>query len=205
MLNLIRADFYRIFRGKAFWITLIVLITILVISSFIGAFNTGMMNATAEELRYLTDDLSGSFNQLYQMAYADSFFYFFLPILVIFITADFSGGTVKNILARGGSRTKYYLSKLTVSAIFCSIIVFIYATLPFILGTIIHGSGDYFNTFDYGRILLTQVPIFLAVTSIRNIHCNYSKKDSYTKWNLYTNVYSSAASNIIINIYERWL
>lgn len=167
MLNLIKAELYRIFRSKALWITLIVLIAFLTINGLTGAVGTmGTFNEDVDAMRETTNGLKGSLVQLYQMATGDNLFYFFLPILVAVIATDFTNGTVRNVLARGSSRTKYYLSKLILSILLCSIFIIIYETYPLAIGTIRYGLGDYFNIFNYWRILLTQIPIYLAVVSL---------------------------------------
>ncbi|MDR0978938.1 MAG: ABC transporter permease subunit, partial [Lachnospiraceae bacterium] len=167
MLNLMKADVYRVFKGKAFWITLLVLLVFLVMNALTGTIGTmGMNNESLSNLMKTEPDLNGSLTQLYQMATADNLFYFFLPIIVAVITTDFVSGTARNVLAQGVSRTKYYLSKLLLVGLLSSTFIIIYETLPFAIATIKFGVGNYFDTFNFWRILLTQIPIYLAVISI---------------------------------------
>ena len=164
MLNLIRADLYRILRSKALWITFSVLVVFVVASGMTGVIGTiGMYNSALEDLNTLK---SGSMLQLGQMAAGDDLFYFFLPILVVVVTTDFTNGTVKNTLGKGCSRVTYYCSKLILSMVVCSVFVVMFNTFPLLVGTLLYGLGDYFETYNYFRILATQIPLYLAVVSL---------------------------------------
>ena len=164
MLNIMKADLYRCVRGKAFWITLVVLVLFLVVMGISATVGTmGLANAAIEDMPSIK---AGSWIQLSQMATADNLFYFFLPIFAAVISTDFTHGTVKNVLSKGCSRTTYYLAKLFLSLIVCCVLIVVYETVPFLVGTALYGVGDYFKTYNPGTILLTQIPIYFAVVSL---------------------------------------
>lgn len=167
MLNLIKADIYRIFSSKTVYVTFICLMIFTALGALEGGVGTvGTFNESLDVLMQQELELSGSLVQLYQMATADNLFYFFLPILVVLISVDFSNGSVKNILARGSSRTKYYIEKLILTTLICSFFVFVYEVFPLVIGTARFGIGDWFEKFNYWKILMTQVPIYWAFMSL---------------------------------------
>jgi ABC-type transport system involved in multi-copper enzyme maturation permease subunit len=167
MFNLIKADLYRIVKGKAIWITFFLLLIFLIVSALAGSVGTaGIYNETLDTVMSENTKLSGSLVQLYQMATGDNLFYFFLPIMVIVITSDFNNRTAGNVLARGISRTKFYLTKLLLVTFLSLIFVAVYVTVPLIVGTLRYGMGTAFETFDYFKILCTQLPIYLAIIAL---------------------------------------
>jgi len=166
MINLIRAEFYRILRSRSFWVTFMVFLALIAaigLSGLAGSIGvaTSETIATAESIVK-----SGSSFQLASLQSGDTLLYFFLALITSIIAYDFTGQTAKNVLLRGTSRTSYYLSKLIVVSIICLAYVLVYSTLPFIIGTLMYGAGVEFETYDYGRIILAQLPIYLAIISL---------------------------------------
>jgi len=155
MLNIIRADFYRIIRGKALYITLGVLIAFIVLQAVSGTGNVGvnmgstagateaeMLSNTLEEIMEITK--ANGMNAPFIMAgVTANLVYFLLPLIICFAGIDFSSGAVKNVLSRGVSRTKYYFAKLIPVLFFAVIIQVLNLVLTTVVATIRHGFGDY--------------------------------------------------------------
>lgn len=166
MLNLIKADMYRLIRSKAFWITFIVLISYLILAGLTGSVGTIGVATEVNEREYLSLLDSGTGMQMLTSSTGDNLFYFFLPILILLITSDFTNGAVKNVISKGVSRNRYYISKLIFTTVICSLFVILYEVIPLIAGSLKYGYGDSFKIYNFGRILLTQIPIYFAVISI---------------------------------------
>jgi len=166
MLNIIRADLYRIFKNKGFYITIILLLGFLIIqtatSNTFGLMGNSNMTSTIEPS--ILDDgtivyfanyeplpqYMGSTAPFQMMGNTDILLYFLLPFIIYIAAADFSTNTVKNILSNGMPRIKYYFSKLILSFIFCFFILFINIVVPIITATILRGFD---GTFDINFIL----------------------------------------------------
>lgn len=107
MLNMLRADLYRIIHGKSYHICLLLTMFWVVLSSY-------AQNATIE----IREMITGS---QVTVKYWDTFFNYYpviIPLIIFcsyYISNDFKQGTIKNYIARGISRWNYYFSKLLVS------------------------------------------------------------------------------------------
>ncbi|MCL2360515.1 MAG: ABC transporter permease [Defluviitaleaceae bacterium] len=146
MLNLIRADIYRVLRGKALYITLIVLLAncILMVISM-NAFQTGVVTITMPEA--VIDELvpsmavTGVTTPQLIATQMENFVFFLLPVIVIVAGAIFSHGTVKNDIAWGVSRTKLYFSKLILSSVIGFLLMLVYIGFSTVIAMIINGYG----------------------------------------------------------------
>jgi ABC-2 type transport system permease protein len=151
MLNLIRADLYRIVRGKALYITAAVLIgfTILLVLSqesfVIGVDNTTLNEARIEEMQQI-DALQGETNTgsgIARVLYSTDWLQYFMLSVIIFVAAPiFSHGTIKNSLSSGVSRVKIYLSKLILILAGIAVMMVLYMGFGMLLATFRHGFGS---------------------------------------------------------------
>lgn len=145
MANIIRADLYRIFRGKAIYITFGVLIAFLVFEAIAG---TGSIGIATEELLEDTTDITKTTGMTipFMMASATTnLTYFILPLLICIAGTDFSCGAVRNTLSRGISRTMYYFAKLVPVLILTVIIQLLNLVVPIIVATVRNGFGGDFT------------------------------------------------------------
>jgi len=158
MLNIIRADFYRIIRGKALYITFGVLIAFIVIQAIAG---TGTVGVNTDPVLDVSEAemVANALDEAAEITRADgitapfvmagatgNLVYFLLPLIICLAGVDFSSGTVKNVLSRGVSRTKYYFAKLIPILFFAVIIQVLNLVLPIIVATVRHGFGGDFTT-----------------------------------------------------------
>jgi len=99
--------------------------------------------------------------------WGDVILYFLLPIVGVVTVADFSSGAVKNLLASGINRTKYFLSKLFLSFAIVMTMFLSYTVLPTIAVTIDNGFGDGFASGTLvslaGRSLLVLAATSFAI------------------------------------------
>jgi hypothetical protein len=88
----------------------------------------------------------------------------------VFISAaDFKTNTVKNLLAGGVSRTKYYLAKLILTAGMCVFMMLFFLIMSIIIATILNGFGGDFNMAfikQIAKIYLPQLYLLFTFGSI---------------------------------------
>ena len=107
MLNLLRADFYKLRRSKSYWISLGVLAAIV---AYIGI-DIGSLGDKKEELSPST------IHWIYMMFKEKAFLPYFMPVfqgifITMLITKEYNTGTIKDSVSLGFSRWKIYFSKL---------------------------------------------------------------------------------------------
>ena len=140
MLNLLRADFYKLKRSKAFWICAVVGVVIAVLmvvalNAFItrglsrgpssrGYADVQAMQAAASVIWAIPQFLSQNFLILLAGVFTS-----------VFITDEFANGTIKNTLSCGAERNKVLASKFLVSSVAS---LFIFATS--IVALVVAGS-----------------------------------------------------------------
>lgn len=163
MLNIIRADLYRIFRGKGFYITTILLLALIGILVLTGQLYISNESA---QTQYSTSGMSIPFQMMAEPAIM---IYFILPFMIFICSADFSGGTVKNPLSNGIPRAKFYLSKLILSCVSCFCLFFVYIVISTELATMAYGFGGTFDMSFIANVLrpfMAQLFMFISVVCV---------------------------------------
>jgi len=172
MFNLIRADMYRILRGKGLYITFAVL---LVVNIFVfGMFNaaeTGVIDFGGEEVVEIMGvfGLTGSAIPASLSGSMDNIVWFMLAVIMLVAASIFDNNTVKNDVAWGMCRIKLYMSKLILSAIICVALMLFYIGTGMLIATVVNGfggpvySGYWMNML---QVFLAQLLLMLGVTSV---------------------------------------
>ena len=186
MKNIIRADVYRIVRGKGIYILLAAFIAVIALQVLSGVnMNTGVSYSTVEAFSSLEDlqsledlnpaDLfhppSGAEAPFTSMQESHNSLYFLLPLIIFIVVTDFSTGAAKNTLASGISRVKYYCSKLASICVCCAALLVAYLLLSTLAATAFNGFGGSFNGAYVGnvlKILLPQLWLCLAGACVGN-------------------------------------
>lgn len=168
MLNIIRADIYRLVRSKSIYITagvLIIYVSLLVFTE--GTIGVAANIAVKAEDAVVENAGLSTLTKLLEST--NNLIYFLLPIFLSVSATMFSCGTVKNDIASGISRTKLYFSKLILCSILCAAIMILYVFSGFLFIAIFQGFQDsltWKNTLDILKITGAQVIFLLAFTSI---------------------------------------
>ena len=191
MINIIRADIYRIVRGKGLYITLAAFLVMIILQTVGGAnmnagvntdaldmFSIDLANINLEELSSQSFDISDLFSPptgreapFQVMSATSNILYVLLPLLIFVGVADFSSGSARNTLAGGVSRGKYFCSKLILSCAFCVLLLIIYVVFSVIAATVRSGFGGAFNgefVLDVAKIFLPQLLLCLAGACVGN-------------------------------------
>jgi len=148
VLNAIRADIYKLLRGKGLYITLLVVIigAYITISGYTGINSVSRLHLDTEVLPF-----------------------FLIAIITIIIMPMFTNGTVKNTLAWGMPRAKLYFSKLLLCFILCVLITALFMGSGLLISTVINGwGGETPGNFFINMLKTTaaQLLFLLAYTAI---------------------------------------
>ncbi len=135
MINLLRADFYKLFRAKSFYICG-------AIAAALSLLGVVLLNSSINSDLGIDAALLG-YDGLYALITGVSQATLFVTIMnSIFVPSEFAHGTIKNIASRGFSKWSIYASKLLV-AIFISVVyVLLCSVCSFALGSAMWGTGE---------------------------------------------------------------
>ena len=118
MINLLKADFFRVIRTKLVYISLIVAVAL---PFFINGVTYLTYAATAslidpEEAEVVTGIGDSLFNQTFSPLMSFSFVFAVFPVIVIMM--DFGNGTIRNKVIHGYSRHQIYAAHFIVSLLY---------------------------------------------------------------------------------------
>jgi len=188
MTNIIRADVYRIVRGKGLYITLAIFLAIIILQIVGGTNVNAGVNINLDIDIFEIIDIE-NFN-VNEFSFADflhsptgveapfqvmegsaNIMYILLPLIIFIGAADFSSGAAKNTLSGGISRKKYYCAKLILSCVCCALLLLAYVVLSTLMATAINGFGGAFNgeyVLRVLRIFLPQLLLCLSIVCVGN-------------------------------------
>ena len=183
MLNLMRADIYRLLRGKSLYITIMVafFLTLSITSgNLLIGYNTQNTSVNLVDPEAMKN-VVGSLAPFAIMAQPDFILFLILPIIFALVATDFSSNAIKNTLSSGVSRIKYYFAKVILGFSFAIIITLFNVIVGSIVATARNGFG---GNFDGAYILsvlkpyLGQLLMFFAAVCIGNAIVFISQKGS---------------------------
>lgn len=166
MQNLLKSDFYKLFKMKSFYVCAIIAAVMAAISMFISSQVNNMMQS-------MTDTVGGMMmasqtvtlkNILPTMISPMSDYFIIVIISVcLFITIEYNAGTLKNIAARGFKREYIFLSKLIVCIVEAFIITICFAVSCVIFGLIFLPVGDFGNGYFTELFIIYGVDILILI------------------------------------------
>ena len=162
MINLIKGEFYKLFKGKAFW----------------GVLGFMCFYAVLEPILFkkimLQQGLNEAYNNISSMlaVLQEEGIYTVIGILAaIFVVGEFTSGSMKQIASRGFSRTQLFLSKYITLFLGNILIVVVTLIIRFIIGALIFGVGaDVFN-YDYLRLFYIFISECVVIAGFTSIYC----------------------------------
>lgn len=177
MINMMKADLYRIFRGVGIYIAVLLIIAISAISivmkqaGYIGNGTVTVDNDTIVEaddsISVVIADTSAGHKMLVRSMIAANINLYYPLILVVFVIlmSDFSNKTLKNTLTSAVNKRKYFKYKLLMS-LGCSAIFIIFSNLfAYILNYIKNGK-EYTEPIDnILKATFLQMPMLLGIVS----------------------------------------
>lgn len=187
MINIIKSDLYRVFRGKAIYVAIIILLLLASVSCFamspghigIASSNREQTDYDNEELLeklYETDSIMetrkimkeyGSFPlDKVQLGANANLYYFFIIVVVIVLVTDLSNSTAKNTLSSAISRKKYYLSKLITCIGLGTFLVVINNYGSYIINLIMNGQEFSAGILEITKLTILQLPCLYGIISM---------------------------------------
>ena len=168
MLNLIRADLYRLAHGKTLWVTtgLLSLFALLMGSGIFAP--TLRMTIGHNRVEQSSPLINGAQAPFVLMASPEYLLYALLPLLIAVACADFTHGAIKNTLSRGRSRAQVYAARLLLASLIGIALDLLQIALALVAGASALGFGQPFNPAYFGRlaeVFLLQMPLILGVIS----------------------------------------
>ena len=193
MFNMIRADLYRLVRSKGLYFAILFMLLMIGLSVyFVGPGSIGIRDSmitndevsekfqvviaglpddeqssiSAEKFREIMLSIEGYELDRDILGTNINLYYVFIFIAVIIVTADFSGGSVKNTLSSSVPRSRYYLSKLCLISLCCVVILFLNTYIVHFATIIFDGANFASSLGVVTEITLLQLPPTLAFASI---------------------------------------
>lgn len=158
MINMMRADFYRMSKSKGmlfFWLFTVLNYTISIAFDSWG----GITLAVTPEIPLSTKTDIG---QLVM----NSTFYFLLIIPVFcVITSEFSEHTLKNTISSSVSKSLYFVSKFLFSLIYSAFSFALANFAYYTINRLVNGSASSSEFKDFAKTFFVQFPIFIAIIS----------------------------------------
>lgn len=165
MLNLIKADFFRISKNRMLQITALVLLAFIVNAVmeqtiFFSMASTSDSTLLDVQIQYYKDILWTGSVAIQAMTSASSVLLFFaLPFFIVIIGKEMHKKTYINILSQRKNRASYFGTKLLTLNLCLVLLYGLYYGLVFGIGSILHGVGE----FDWPTILLVVKIISLQL------------------------------------------
>ena len=193
MLNMIKADIYRINKNIAFYIAIALTLLMIGVSVYmvqpgsVGQANVGDVSTTGyvndgnglddismeeaskltmHDLREMSLNSEGYKFDKNFLAANMNLYYIFIFIAAIAITVDFSAGSVKNTLSSAINRKKYFISKTLFVLGICILIFFMNTYVSYFSNLIFNDGKVSSDLWTVTKISLLQLPPMLALISI---------------------------------------
>lgn len=187
MLNLIKSDLYRVFRGKSIYVAIIFILFLASVSCF--AMSPGHIGiTTSSEEQPLVED-EEVLNQVYetdsifetrelmkeygaypldkaQLGANANLYYFFIIIVVIVLVTDLSNSTAKNTLSSAISRKKYYFSKLITCIGLGTFLILINNYGSYVINLVMNGEEFSAGLLEITKLTILQLPILYGIISM---------------------------------------
>ena len=168
MINLLKADIYKLFKGKAIYVCSVLSAVLMAIYLFTEYFrNIETLNSVPEEFKmYVNNGFSAVMFIPY--TFISSVMILLIIVVTIVVVFDFSNGTIKNYASKGFKREKIYLSKFIVSLIVFFILIAITFLTCVVTASCLWGFGDIPQ--DFTKNLFRMIGLeMLAYTAILSV------------------------------------
>ena len=143
MVNLLKADFFRILKTKLVYISLIIAVLLPLLLSGMLAGLMALLGSDDPELgTMLTDSLNCEYLIKTTFSTSQNFGIAVPVFTVIIVMADISSGTVRNKIIYGYKRHEIYASHFITSFTYCLILMIVYSLMTAVWGVIILGGFD---------------------------------------------------------------
>lgn len=153
MKKLLNFEFRKLIRQKSFYVCNIVLLVLIFLSAL-------MSKAVFDNISDLEQPLPTAFGMLQTSLSGGNLTLIIGIFIALFACEDYTDGTIKNIYAKGYSRSEVYFSKLTAVCIFSIIACIISLAGSFVSGLLFFEMG---SVIDFHTIAVLFSQIFVVV------------------------------------------
>lgn len=175
MINLIKAELYRIFHSKSIYVALSILILILgvdfvmkeggnVYFGFQTPESTIQIGENGEVIPLPNEEKEIVLSEKI-MTNSSVLYYIVIIVGVSVLCVDFNKNTVKNTLSGSMSRVKYYLTKLLLMLGFMTLFMVIYTYGFYIVSLLFIGKSSVIGLLDLTMIFLRQLPLLFGISA----------------------------------------
>ena len=161
MFNIIKADFYKLWKSKILlWITLGFL-GILLLGNGLAQGGDGVMTLMSDSMNYnlIHFDKKGTQMMIELLKGSNVILFFLIPIIINVFISDFKYKTIKNTVSYQYSRITIYLSKMLVCALFALILPVLYVVLGFV-------SIQLSDLIIVLKIIVLQLPLYIGFIGV---------------------------------------
>lgn len=181
MLNIIKADLYRIFKGKGIYIAMLAVIALCSVSIYLKSpghigLNSGATSNSAledyqgietpEDVRKIASENEMRLDEG-MMQTNGNLYYPLIFVAFVVICVDLSNHTAKNVISTNISRTSYYLAKLLLTWGLGIFLIALSTYYGYFGNIIFNGSKNISSVLDITIIMLRQLPIFCGIMSVQ--------------------------------------
>lgn len=187
MMNMIKSDFYRLFRSMGIYIGLALMLLMIGVSIYLVQPGiVGMTSVVTENTNSVMEVIS--YDEFKELSVSDlrelmmtmddydldrdilaqdmNLYYIFIFVVAIVLTADFSNGCVKNTLSSAISRNRYYFSKYVIITVCCLALFFLNAYIAYFSNLLFNGKNLASSLGAVTKVCLLQLPPILTLISI---------------------------------------
>lgn len=186
-MNMIKADLYRIFKGKAIYICVLIILFAGFISALsvspghVGLSVSQNTNEVINDPEFVEKmQNTNSLGDLRKLMLSHGAFaldkeilgqnvnlyYLFIVITVIVLCSDFSNRTIKNTLSSSVSRKKYYFSKLCTIFILATVLLLFNNISTVIIVYLIDGKDFISPIHSILKLTVIQLPLIYGIISL---------------------------------------
>lgn len=166
MQNLLKSDFYKLFKMKSFYVCAIIAAVMAAISMFLDSQLNNMMQSMPDTIgMMIIESQTVTLKSILLTMISPLSDYFILVIIgvCLFITIEYNAGTLKNIAARGFKREYIFLSKLIVCIVEAFIITLCFAVSCVIFGLIFLPVGNFGDGYFAELLTIYGVDVLILI------------------------------------------
>lgn len=171
MINMMKADLYRIFRGIGIYIAvalIMIISSVSIVAKEPGYIGNGNVSYNDEVVVSTMQETSSEKGTLVQGILAANINLYYPLIIIVFVILmkEFSNKTMKNTLSSAVSKRKYFAYKMIMSLGFSALFIIFGNLFAYVLNFIVNGKEYTEPIIDILKITILQMPMLLGIVSL---------------------------------------
>ncbi|MBO4877290.1 MAG: ABC transporter permease [Ruminococcus sp.] len=161
MINMMRAELYRLSKSKGLYICLFLLLFTYGMAAVLKA--PGGISLSAMVSFDKSSDVKLDINQI---SFNYTYYFAFIGLVFSAISVEFSEKTVKNTLTSVTDKSRYFIAKFTGTVVFGLYVYIVMHLLYYIVNRIVNGTAYSSDFGSYAAAMAKHLPIMIAILSI---------------------------------------